>query len=84
MSAANITNYITVIRSMLIIYNCEASTFRDHRIPLFIKSIKINRPLKPVFKTVIDENILLSMVLACDYFSHPTIYKALYLFTYFS
>ena len=84
MSAANITNHLAAIRSMLIIYNCDVSAFRDHRIPLFIKSVKINRPLKPAFKTVIDENILLSMVLACDQFSHPIIFKALYLFTYFS
>ena len=68
MSAANITNHLTTIRSMPIIYNCEASAFRDHRIPLFIKSVKIDRPLKPAFKTIIDENILLSMVLECDNF----------------
>ena len=69
---------------MLTVYNCEASAFRDHRIPLFIKSVKINRPLQPVFKTVIDEDVLLSLVLACDQFSHPIVFKALYLFTYFS
>ena len=84
MSAANITNHLSAIRSMLIVYNCEASAFRDHRIPLFIKSVKINRPMKPVFKTVIDEDVLLSLVLACDQFSHPIVFKALYLFTYFS
>ena len=56
----------------------------DHRIPLFIKSDKINKPLNPVFKTVTDEHILLSMVLACDQFPCPVIFTALYLFTYFS
>ena len=40
MSAANTTNDLTAIRSMLIIYNCDFSAFRDHRIPLFIKSVK--------------------------------------------
>ena len=50
MSAVNITNHLTAIRSMLIIYNCDASPFRDHRIPLFIKLVKINRPLNPVTK----------------------------------
>ena len=63
------------------IYNGDASVFRDHRIPLFIK---INRPLNPVFKTLIDEELLLVMILACDGFQHPLIFKALYLFTYFS
>ena len=84
MSAANITNHLTAIRSMLIIYNCDASAFRDERIPLFIKSVKINRPLQPVFKTVIDEDILLSLVIACDQFAQQIVFKALYLFTYFS
>ena len=83
MPAANITNHLTAIRSMLIVYNREASAFRDHRIPLFIKSVKINRPLQPVFKTVIDD-VLLFLVHACDQFSPPIVFKALYLFTYFS
>ena len=62
MSAANITNYLTAIRSMLMIYNCDASTFRVHRIPLFIKSVKNNRPLKPIFKTDIDENHVIIVI----------------------
>ena len=79
-SAANITNHITAVKSLLMIYNGDASVFRDHRIPLFIK---INRPLNPVFKTLIDEELLLAMILACDGFQHPLIFKALYLFSYF-
>ena len=35
------------IRSMCIIYNCDTTPFRDNRIPLFIKAVKLNRPLQP-------------------------------------
>ena len=84
MSAANITNHLAAIRSMLIIYNCDASAFRDQRIPLFIKAVKINRPLQPAIKSLIDEHILLSMVLACDTLPNPVLFKALYLFSFFS
>ena len=80
--ATNITNHLTAVRLLLIIYNCDASAFRDHRIPLFIKYVKIDRPLNPVFKTVIDEHTL-SIVLAWDQFQYLVIFKALYLFAYF-
>ena len=81
MSATHVTHHLTAVRSLLIIYNCDASAFSDHRIPLFIKSVKINRPLNPVFKTVIDTHILLSIVFACEQFRYPLIFKALYLHT---
>ena len=83
MSATNITNHLTAVKSLLIIYNCDASAFRDHRILLFINSVKINRLLNPVFKTVIYEHILWSIVLYCDNFQFQFIFKALYLFVYF-
>ena len=40
MSASNIRNHLTAIRSMCIIYDCNAYPFRDSRIPLFIKPVK--------------------------------------------
>ena len=82
MSAANITNHLTAVRSLLIIYNRDVSAFRDHRI--FLKSVKINKTINLVFKTVIDEDISLFVVLACEHFHHPVVFKASYVFAYFS
>ena len=50
MSPDNIVNHITAVRSLSIIYACDTTPFRDHRIPLFVKSLKINRSFQPKIK----------------------------------
>ena len=81
-SASNITNYITALRSMCILLACNTATFRDNRIQMFVKAITINRPLEPVLYLPIDE-ILLSIVEACEDLPHPIVFKALYLLCFF-
>ena len=84
MTAANITNHLTAIRSCCIIYNIDTAAFRDNnRIPLFIKSIKINRSLQPSWKFVTDENMLYSIYAVCPPLPFPQVFKALYLLAYF-
>ena len=82
MSASNITNHLTAIRSMCIIYNCVTTPFRDNRIPLFIKAVKLNRPLQPKLHFVIDEALLEAIVLACSSLHSPLVFKALYLLAF--
>ena len=84
MTAANITNHLTAIRSCCIIYNINTAPFRDNRLPLFIKSIKINRPLQPSSKLVVDENILYSICATSASLPFYSTFKALYLLAYFS
>ena len=60
-SASNVTNYITALRSMCIIFGCDTVSFMDNRIHLFIKAITINRPLNPILYLPIDE-VLLSRI----------------------
>ena len=62
MSPSNINNYMTAIRSMCIIYGQNTAFMRDQRIPLFIKVITINRPLRPSLPLIIDDHILLDMI----------------------
>ena len=81
---SNITNHLTAIRSCCIIYNIDTTPFRDNRLPLFIKSIKINRSLQPSFKLIIDESILDSICKVCSHLPFPVVFKALYLLAYFS
>ena len=83
MTASNITNQLTAIRSLCIIYNCDYSVFRDKRIPLFIKAIEINRPLQPKLNFVIDENILYAILSAAAQFQKPNTLIALYLLACF-
>ena len=84
MSPDNITNHITGIRSMSIVYGIDTALFRDQRIPLFIKSLKINRPLAPVVKILIDQTLLLQIVTVSAHLQFPIVYKALYLLAFFS
>ena len=84
MSASNIINHITATRTMLIIYNCDTAAFRDQRIPLFIKSVKIKRIFQPKLHFVIDEEVLKQIVSKCFLLQSPHTFIALYLFTFFS
>ena len=70
MSPDNTTNHTTGIRSMSIVYGINTTPFRDQKIPLFIKSLKINRPLAPVVKILIDQTLLFAN---CYSFSSLTI-----------
>ena len=84
MSPDNITNHITAIRSISIIYGLDTAPFRDQRITLFIKSLKINRPLAPAVKLVTDHILLLQIVTVSAHLQYPLVYKSLYLLAFFS
>ena len=46
-SPANISNYLAGIRAMSIVNGLDTKAFRDDRLPLFVKSLKINAPFHP-------------------------------------
>ena len=84
MSPDNITNHITDIRSMSIVYGIDTTPFRDKKIPLFIKSLKINCPLAPVVKILIDQTLLFQIVTVSAHLQFPLVYTPLYLLAFFS
>ena len=84
MSPDNVTNHLTAARSMFIIYGYNTAPFRDQRIPLFIKSLKINRPITPKLQLLIDDTLLLQIVTVSAHLQFPLVYKALYLVAFFS
>ena len=45
LSHTNISNHLTAIRATFIMYGLNTDPFRDERIPLFIKALRINAPL---------------------------------------
>ena len=65
MSPSNITNYVTGIRALFILYGLDTQRFRDQRIPLFIKALQINRPLKPTIVLSLDVELLQHIVDVC-------------------
>ena len=83
-SASNVTNYVTALRSMCIIFGCDTVSFRDNRIQLFIKAITINRPLDPILYLPIDEFLLSRIITTCEKLPYPVLFKALYSLCFFS
>ena len=47
MSVSNIINHMAGIRAMFVAYGLNPSVLTDNRIALFLKSVRINRPLEP-------------------------------------
>ena len=47
MSQSNISNYMSAIRAMFILHGLNTEPFKDERLPLYIKSLKINAAFQP-------------------------------------
>ena len=83
-SVSNIVNYMAGIRSYFIIYGLNTSPFRDERLHLFQKSLKYTRKFVPKTTTIINTDLLLSILSAYATLPFPSIYRALYLLSLFS
>ena len=83
-SPSNIANYLAAIIANLILYCLPTVMFTDERIQLYIKSLKINRQLKPVQPTIITEDMLKEIVQITSLLPHPEVFISLYTFSFFS
>ena len=83
---ANISNHMVGIRASFIIYGLQTSFFKDERIPLFIiiKALRMNVPLTLKPTRTISIEMLHQILQICDTLQIPVVFKALYLFTFFS
>ena len=84
MSVSNITNHIAGIRAMFVVYGLNTTILTDSRIPLFLKAVRINRPLQPHITLTLDDALLLKILQVCYQFSHTPVFQALYSFCFFS
>ena len=84
MTQSNISNHIAAIRAMFIIHGLNTDPFKDHRITLYTKSLKINAVFKPRTVTIISIHMLQEIVNMASLLQQPVVYKALYLFCFFS
>ena len=57
-SPANISNYMAGIRAMYIVNGLDTTPFRDDRLSLFVKSLKINAPVAPKIRNMLSVDIL--------------------------
>ena len=61
----HIANYMAALRAFHIVHGLETQAFRDEQIPLFLKSVKIEAPLRPTVRSYIDVTILKSIIHQC-------------------
>ena len=66
LSVANICNYLAALRTMFIIHNLPTHPFRDEKIQMFVKSVRINRPLVVKTNSIFTEQMLLDIIAATD------------------
>ena len=52
-SHSKISNHVAAVRAVFMVYGLDTTPFADERLPLFIKALKINAPLKPKKITII-------------------------------
>ena len=68
---------------MHIVNGLKTSSFKDERLPLFLKASRIQRPFKPKVLAHLDISFLDHIIKQCDKFQCPVVFKPLYLFMYF-
>ena len=80
----NIANYMAAVRTFHIIHGLPTEPFRDQRIKLYLKALKINAPFNPATRPTLDVAKLNSLLLFCDTVPHAITFKALYVTCFFS
>ena len=80
----NISNYLGGIRAFFVIYNLSTSPFRDEKIQMSIRSLKINRPLVVKNATVFTDSMLLKILEVTSKLEPLWVFTALYLQAFFS
>ena len=83
-SYSSLSNTVSALKSKFSMYGLSTSHFEDRRIFYYLKSVKINRPLLPRPKPIIDIPLLEKIVLICDTMYQGFIFKAAYLTAFFS
>ena len=83
-SSGQISNYLTALRALHTVYGLDTSAFKDERLSLFLKSLKLQALFKPKLVLSLDIALLQLIVKQCDEFSFLVVFKPLYLVAFLS
>ena len=84
LSVANICNYLAGLRTMFIIHNLPTPLFRNEKIQMFVKSVKINKPLLVKTNSIFTEQMLLDIIATTETLEFSEIFLSVYLLAFFS
>ena len=81
---SNISNYLAGIRAYCMIYNIPTMPFKDVKIQMFIKSLKINRPLCIKKTPILTDAMIFDILETTAQLENPQVFTILYLLAFFS
>ena len=84
LASSHIANDMAALRAFHIVHALPTTAFKDERIPLFLKSLKIQAPFSPPARSYIDISTPEAILVQCEKFPYPAIFRPLYLLCFFS
>ena len=76
-------NYVSAIKASFVLYELPHGILDHPKLKLFLKSIRINRPLTLVSHNIIDLDMLERISLACDDLQYRRVFRAIFLTGFF-
>ena len=76
-------NYMSAIKDSFVLYDLPHDLLDHPRLKLFLKSVRINRPLTLVPHNIIDLHMLEKISLACQNLEFPKVFRAIFLMGFF-
>ena len=78
-----LANYVSAVKSRFCILGLNYKIWAHQNVKYFLKSVRINRPMKVVQRNIIDISTLRLLVQHCDSIYMGTVYKAIFLTAFF-
>ena len=83
-ASSQLQNHLTAIRALHILHGLDTSAFRDERLGLFVKVLKIKAPFNPKIPAHLDVPLLKRIIKQCDNLEFPVVFKPMYPVVFFS
>ena len=76
-------NYVSAIKASFVLYDLPHDLLDHPRLKLFLKSVRINRPVTLVPHNIIDLDMLEKISVACDSLKSAKVFRAIFLTGFF-
>ena len=78
-----IVNMVSALKAKLPALQIDTCHFQDKKVSAFVRSLRINRELRPSIKSVFSVHHLHQIVQICDSMEYGYVFKAVYLLAFF-